>query len=81
MRVSTLLLTQAFNAISAACESAEAKVCEVDGCMPIGYLVQPGSVICAVNEFEVPSRLRLDYVFFVLNTFFLSFTAPRRDSF
>ena len=21
--------------------------------MPIGYLVQPGSVICAVNEFEV----------------------------
>lgn len=44
---------QAFNAIAAACDALEAKVCEVDGCMPIGYLVQPGSVICAVNEFEV----------------------------
>jgi hypothetical protein len=38
--------------ISDSCAKLEAKVCKVDGCDPIGYLVQPGSVICAVDEFE-----------------------------
>jgi len=43
---------EAFAAVKGACTQLQDKVCKAKGCKPYMKLVQPGSVVCAVEEFE-----------------------------